>query len=109
MIAPRDLTAKADPRVQLAARLLRKNAMSPAVRITEIAGTVRISNSHLRHLFKKELGMAPTHYVKVLRLQKANELLRNTFLSVKEIMATVGISDISHFVRDYKEHYGKTP
>lgn len=53
--------------------------------------------------------MAPTHYVKVLRLQKAKELLENTFLSVKEVMATVGFSDLSHFVRAYKAQYAETP
>jgi transcriptional regulator GlxA family with amidase domain len=109
-VEPRDLTAKtADSRVQLAARLLRKNAMSPSVRIKEIAATLHISSSHLRHLFKKELGVAPRHYVKVLRLRKAKELLENTFLSVKEVMVAVGVSDLSHFVRDYKERYAETP
>jgi transcriptional regulator GlxA family with amidase domain len=83
--------------------------MSPAGRIKEIAATLHISSSHLRHLFKKEVGMAPAHYVKVVRLQRAKKLLENTFLSVKEIMAEVGISDPSHFVRDYKELYGETP
>jgi two-component system response regulator YesN len=83
--------------------------MSPAVRIKEIAATLHISSSYLRHLFKKELGMAPTHYVKVLRLQKAKKLLENTYLSVKEIMAQVGISDPSHFVREYKQQFGETP
>ena len=108
--APRDLTAKtADPRVQRAVRLLRKNAMNPVVRIKEIAATLHISSSYLRHLFKKELGMAPTHYVKLLRLQKAKKLLENTFLSVKEVMAEVGIADPSHFVRDYKQRYDETP
>jgi AraC-like DNA-binding protein len=109
-VVPRDFTAKtADPRVQLAARLLRKNAMSPAVRVKEIAATLHVSSSYLRHLFKKDLGMAPTQFVKVLRLRKAKKLIENTFLSVKEIMVEVGISDLSHFVRDYKAYCGETP
>jgi transcriptional regulator GlxA family with amidase domain len=107
---PHDLTAKtADPRVQLAVKLLRRNAMAPAVRIKEIAATLHISNSHLRHLFKKEVGMSPTHYIRVVRLQKAKDLLENSFLSVKEVMSAVGMSDPSHFVRDYKAKFGETP
>lgn len=109
-LAPQDLGAQtSDPRVRLAITLLQKNAMSPSARINEIADKLHISSSHLRHLFKKEVGMAPTHYVKVLRLQKARELLENTFLSVKEVMAAVGFSDLSHFVRAYKAQYGVTP
>ena len=44
--------------------LLQKNAMAPSARINEIADELHISSSHLRHLFKKEVGMAPTRYVK---------------------------------------------
>jgi AraC-like DNA-binding protein len=98
-----------DRRVQEAADLLRTSAFVAPVRINEIAAMLHISRSHLAHLFKKELGMAPTQYVRVLRLRKAKDLLESTFLSVKEIMAVVGFADLSHFVRDYKQQFGNTP
>jgi transcriptional regulator GlxA family with amidase domain len=53
--------------------------------------------------------MSPTHLVRLIRLEEANKLLQTTFLSVKEIMVAVGFADPSHFVRDYKAQYGKTP
>jgi transcriptional regulator GlxA family with amidase domain len=116
-VAPRDRTSKIrapelrseDPRIQQAVNLLRSNAFVAPVRISEIAAKLHISHSHLAHLFKKELGVAPTHYVRVLRLQKARDLLESTFLSVKEIMSMVGFADFSHFVRDYKQEFGETP
>jgi transcriptional regulator GlxA family with amidase domain len=109
-LAPQDLTAQtSDPRVRLALKLLQKNAMAPSTRINEIAHELHISSTHLRHLFKREVGMTPTHYVKVLRLEEARKLLETTLLSVKEVMAAVGFSDLSHFVRDYKAQYGVTP
>jgi AraC-like DNA-binding protein len=42
-------------------------------------------------------------------MQKAKELLENTFLSVKEATVSVGINDESHFVRDFKMNFGLTP
>lgn len=42
-------------------------------------------------------------------MERARQLLLNSFLSVKEIAGVVGINDISHFVRDYKALYGQTP
>jgi AraC-like DNA-binding protein len=42
-------------------------------------------------------------------MQDATTLLVNTFLSVKEIIARVGFTDESHFVRDFKRIYGVTP
>jgi len=109
-VAPQDLTTQTtDPRIQLALTLLRKNALAPGFRINGIAARLHISSSHLRHLFKKEVGMAPKHYIDALRLSKAKQLLENTFLSVKEVMAAVGFADPSHFVRAYKAQYGVTP
>lgn len=75
----------------------------------EIARSVNLSSSRLRCLFKAETGMAPAHYLKYLRMQKAKELAESTFLNVKQIMDKLGIRDQSHFVRDFKRVYGLTP
>jgi len=47
--------------------------------------------------------------LKSLRMQQAGILLTTTFLSVKEIARRVGLTDESHFVRDFKRIYGVTP
>ena len=75
----------------------------------EIARLVNISPSRLRHLFKAETGTSVARHLKSLRMQKARELLETTFLSVKEVMSRVGMSDESHFVRDFKKEFGLTP
>src|SRR5690349_18454157 len=74
-----------------------------------LARSVNLSPSRLRHLFKDEVGMTPTQYVKFLRLQMARQLLETSFLSVKVIMARVGMSNESHFVSDFKKAFGHTP
>ena len=42
-------------------------------------------------------------------MQQAKELLETTFLSVKEIAASVGLTSVGHFVTDFKKAYGMTP
>jgi transcriptional regulator GlxA family with amidase domain len=42
-------------------------------------------------------------------LEKAKDLLKNSFLSVKEVMTEVGMSDAGHFGRSFKAAYGVTP
>ncbi len=74
-----------------------------------LANTVRISPSRLRHLFRTEVGVPLGRYVKRLRLERARELLRDSFLEVKEVAAAVGFTDVSHFVRDYKLTYSERP
>jgi AraC-like DNA-binding protein len=43
------------------------------------------------------------------RFEKAEELLRTTNLSIKEIANHTGILDCSHFVRDFAKSYGMSP
>src|SRR5882724_3303410 len=81
----------------------------PSTRHSHLPNLRNISSSHFRHLFKKHVGLSPTHYVKLLRIRAAKKLLRTTFLSVKEVMAAVGENDFSHFVRHYKCECGETP
>ncbi|HYY57313.1 MAG TPA: AraC family transcriptional regulator [Pyrinomonadaceae bacterium] len=75
----------------------------------EIARAVNLSPAHLRYLFKAETGMSVMQYQKTLRMEEAKRLLESTFLSGKEIMLRIGITDESHFVRDFKQSYGMTP
>jgi AraC-like DNA-binding protein len=42
-------------------------------------------------------------------MREAEKLLRNTFLSVKEIGFLSGWTDLSHFVRGFKKQHGVTP
>jgi transcriptional regulator GlxA family with amidase domain len=84
-------------------KLQQKNTLS------ELAHRVNLSIWHLSHLFKAETGMTIGKYLKNMRMQEAKELLETTFLSVKEIMARVGINDKRHFAEDFKRIYGLTP
>lgn len=75
----------------------------------EMGKSVNLSPARLRYLFKAETGGAPLPYLRNLRLQRAKELLENTFLSVKEIAGRVGMGDVSHFVRSFRTVFGVAP
>ena len=75
----------------------------------EIAESVRLSPSHLRHLFKNETDASLARYLKELRLKRAKHLLETTFLSVKEVAASVGLNSVGHFVSDFTKAYRMSP
>jgi CheY-like chemotaxis protein len=97
-----------DPRVEKVVSRLR-NEFHRDPSLNEMAQVVNLSPSRLRYLFKKELGVAPGHYLRTCRLEGAKELLETTFLSVKEIISRIGVNDQSHFIREFKKCYGLTP
>jgi transcriptional regulator GlxA family with amidase domain len=86
-----------------------ENNLDKKLSVSQLAKTVNLSTWRLCHLFSDQTGMAPAQYLRVLRMRQARVLLETTFMSVKEIMCSVGINDESHFVRDFKTHYGASP
>ena len=75
----------------------------------QLAEQVRLSPSHLSHLFSKEVGMSVSQYVAALRCEEAASLLKTSDAPVSEISAYVGYLDQNYFVKVFKKHYNKTP
>jgi AraC-like DNA-binding protein len=97
-----------DQRVQIVRSAIEKDCRR-AWTITSLAKLVNLSPSRLRHLFKSETGITPNQFIKEVRLNEAEKLLRTTFLRVKEIMNRVGFMDESHFGHEFKKTYGVSP
>lgn len=97
-----------DQRVQIVRSAIERDCRR-AWTITALAKLVNLSPSRLRHLFKSETGITPNQFIKEVRLSEAENLLRTTFLRVKEIMNRVGFLDESHFGHEFKKTYGVSP
>lgn len=97
-----------DPRVLKTIDIL-EDSLQNELPFEEIARLVNLSPSRLRCLFKHEVGVTPAQYLKSIRMRRAKELIEGTFLHVKEVMNRIGMSDISHFVRDFRKAYGLPP
>ena len=77
--------------------------------VAELAAAVNLSPSRFWHLFREQTGTSPLRYLHALRMQRAHALIERSFLSIKQVMAHVGINDPSHFARDFKRLYGVPP
>ena len=97
-----------DPRIAHVASFIRNN-YHRRLTLTEMADTVNLSRWRLCHLFKESMGTSPERYLTKVRLEKARQLLETEFLTVKEVMNRVGMSDASYFARSFKSAYGVTP
>ena len=97
-----------DVRVQNIMTLMRRD-LRAKLKLNDMARAVNLTSFHFCHLFKAQTGSSPAKYLKTLRLERARELLETTLLNVKEIRALVGLTDESHFARDFRAAYGLTP
>lgn len=99
-----------DWRIEKISRHLRQGCnLEPRSAIAQLAVSVNLSASRLRHLFKAETGRGLKECLIESRLTAGKEFLESSLLSIKEIAMRVGYKNMNHFVRDFKRTYQSTP
>jgi len=68
-----------------------------------------VSTSHLRRLFRQKRKMAPLAFLKQVRLDHAAEFIKGSREPLSLIAPKCGYKNVSHFVRDFRTHFGTTP
>lgn len=74
-----------------------------------LAEKVYLSSGYLSFIFKKETGMNLNCFIRVVRMEKAKELLCNSNMKVAQVSEQVGIPNVSYFCRSFREYYGSSP
>ncbi|MEM9804583.1 MAG: AraC family transcriptional regulator [Cyanobacteria bacterium P01_D01_bin.56] len=95
-------------RVQQAAAILRSHLETPPCQTT-LAQLVGVSDRTLRRGFKQLFGTTVLGYLTEQRLLYAERLLRDTSLSVTEVVHCCGYSNQGHFAATFKRRFGITP
>lgn len=75
----------------------------------KIARELHLSYTHFRRLFKRMTGYSPGQYLLHMRIVKAQELLRDTRLSIKQICFMLGFDSPYYFSRIFKAKIGRSP
>ena len=79
------------------------------ITIREVAEYLRLSESYLSRLFKKEMGISFSQYILNLKIDKAKNLLRFSEYSIGEITYYLGFSNERHFIQTFQKRVGETP
>jgi AraC family transcriptional regulator of arabinose operon len=79
------------------------------IKVNDIAKYIGINRSYFTSIFKKKMNMSPQDYLMNCRLKKAEELIKTTNLSFKEISETVGYENPLTFSKMFKQAYGCSP
>jgi transcriptional regulator GlxA family with amidase domain len=77
--------------------------------VSELAEAMNMSRSSLLRKIKKQTGLSASQFIRNVRLEKAQELIVSTELTVSEITFEVGFSNTSYFIKCYREHFGHPP
>lgn len=77
--------------------------------LDELAATARLSKFHFLRSFAKVYGLTPLAYLGERRVERAQDLLRTTNLTVTEVCHAVGYSSLGSFSSRFREIVGETP
>jgi AraC-like DNA-binding protein len=74
-----------------------------------LANTAQLSVYHFARAFKQSTGVTPHGYLLQRRVERAQELLACTDLTLSEIALQTGFADHSHFARQFRQLTGMSP
>ena len=77
--------------------------------VPQLAARMFLSPGHFTEIFAREVGMPPAAYLRRLRIERAQTLLRETEAPVSEIAAQVGLGDSASLARAFRSAFGHTP
>lgn len=77
--------------------------------LEQLAAVARLSKFHFQRLFTTTYGLSPAAYLSQRRIERAQDLLRATNLSVTEVCHAVGFSSLGSFSSRFRDVVGETP
>ncbi len=99
-------TATGDAKLDQCIKLMQANIEDP-LPINQIVDLLNLSNRSQERKFRSFFGTTPNGFYREMRLAKANNLLLNTTMSVREIGLACGFPN--GFSSVYKSFFGVTP
>lgn len=95
-------------KIQEALRYIEKNYTKP-LDMAVISNHVSMNYTLFSHLFKNQVGVNFSEYLRSIRIEAAKQLLQNTNKTIRDIAKDVGYTDDKRFSKVFKESIGITP
>lgn len=89
--------------------LLEDNYTESELNVEDLGKNMGLSRSQLYRKTKALTNYSPNELLRIVRLQKAMELINTSELSVSEIAYRVGFTSPSYFAKCFKDHYNQSP
>lgn len=77
--------------------------------VNELSDDMAVSRSQLHRKLVSLTGFSTTNFIRMIRLEKAKDLLLNQDGNITEIAYKCGFSSQSYFTKSFTEYFGKSP
>ncbi len=101
-------TPAEEPRLQRLERWLAAHLSEP-VSVDDMARVCRLEPRTFRRVFARAYGLSPKKLLQLKRVETVRSLLRRSDLSLEEVVARVGVTDVPSFRRVFQRELGLSP
>ena len=77
--------------------------------VEQLCKVIFMSHSQLHRKLDALTGCSPNKFIRIIRLNKAKDLLKQPDSSIASIALDCGYNDPGYFARVFKQEYGVTP
>ena len=93
----------------VAVRMIMENFCNKDLKLETLADTFHVSKSHFSRLFKGFTGESFSDYLRTVRLNNACKLLKDTKMTIEQIVDACGMRDTRTFCKNFNDFIGVTP
>lgn len=79
------------------------------VSLSTVAKRFHYSNEYTSRLIKDLTGMTYTEILRTIRIERSQDFLTNTTMTVANIAEAIGYDTTEHYIRQFKKYTGVTP
>lgn len=89
--------------------IVEKHIQNPEFAVDDLISMMGMGRTIFYRKIRGVTGYSPNKYLRIIRLKKAAELLREGTLSVSEVCYKVGMNDPYYFSQCFKQQFGVSP
>lgn len=83
--------------------------MTSRITINDLAQYTQHSPTYLSNIFKKEMGIPISDYIRTKKIESAQNMLKYSDFSMSDIANYLAFSSQSHFIQAFEKQVGMTP
>jgi signal transduction histidine kinase/DNA-binding response OmpR family regulator/ligand-binding sensor domain-containing protein len=95
--------------IDRAIALINDEMSNPEFSINDFCQSMAMSRSSIYNKIKTLTGQAPNDFIRIIRLNKAQELLKSRKYNISEVSTMIGFSDPKYFSTSFKKQFGISP
>ena len=103
------ITKAENPFVKKVREAIEENISNTDLTVEQLCKTVFMSHSQLHRKLDALTGCSPIKFIRIIRLNKAKEMLKNHAHSIAAVAYGCGYNDPGYFTRVFKQEHGITP